>query len=493
MNAMKFFLSRFRDELDIECEDWELFGSVFPELLDADRSKNSRREAASRYGNHEPRTLLPCIKKSTRLPKQHEELIETIDVVVKASQKGRVTPTDALGRLTRRSREKTYAGIFESNLAVLVREARLYGGDFDRVSAPFLALFSQEETKKEITKHLREIWDLARKGNEDIHESADYAMLWRWCIHDVAKDQLVRYVRSLIVDGYRLRTVLGYQTVKHYADGWNKSAPYIVDDDEDAEDFRRGLGFVLSRDFLQEYAEMLRRTFPDTDSFSKNDFLSELKAIGAEYDDGDISDEAQLKAMVDAVTMCILAALVGPGSFARELGRPLPGEVDTVSGRQLGAPALMSVGCRLQPVVLTGENSDSYFTDQSIDAARIDKKNGNAIRVGRSADWLAEVTSAIRLTDSRVSRRHAEIFRSSGKWKLRDLETTYGTLVIRAAPHRPIALHSSLDEEGLEITLRPGDIIVPGAFSDDGTKIIPIGSAGRALRFEVEYGLDPLS
>lgn len=489
MNAMKFFLSRFRDELDIECEDWELFGSVFPELLDADRSKNSRREAASRYGNHEPRTLLPCIKRSPWLPNRHEELFETIDAVVQATQKGKVIPTDALGRLTRRSKEKTYAGVFESNLAVLVEEARIDGGDFDRVAAPFLALFSQEETKKEIRKYLREIWAFVRKGNEGIHESADYAMLRRWCIHDVAKDQLVGYVRFLIVEGYKLRTVLGYQTVKHYADGWNKSAPYIVEE----EDFRRGLGFVLSRDFHQEYAEMLHRTFPKNDSFSENDFWTELNAIGAEYDGGDISDGDQLKAMVDAVTMCILAALVGPGSFARELGRLLPGEVSTAFGRQLGTTALASVGCRLQPVVLTGESSDSYFTDQSIDAARIDKKNGNVIRVGRNADWLAEGASAIRLMGESVSRKHAEVFRSSGKWKLRDLKTTYGTLVIRAAPHRPIALHSSLDEEGLEITLRPGDIIVPGAFSDDGTKIIPIGSAGQALRFEVEYGLNPLS
>lgn len=480
MNAMKCFLYRFREELGIKCADRELFGSVFPELLDSGRSIDSQTQATSRYGKSEPRQLLACVAKSPMLPHECSELRETIRIIVRHSHQGKVVPADALRRLTKRSSARSYAGVFDSNLSALALKSRVEGEDFDAAASPFLAMFGQDDAKDDVRSLLRKAWTSARRGEaEEFAKARDG--LWRWCVHDVAKDQLANYLRSLIVNGFRRDTVLGTETVAHYRDGWNRSLSSNSPVPE--EDCRRGLGFVFSNGFREDFTVSLRETFPNADPFSERDFWDEMAALAAKYDDGEIDSKGELKVMVDAVTMCLLAAVVGPGSFSEELGWPLPGETETNAVKRTTSGILRTSNIRLQPVILIGERSDTYFTQQG-EHASLEPNDKRSVRLGRDYTWLDGGASSVRFDDERVSRRHAEVFRDRGKWFVRDLGSTFGTLVIKAPPRLPVLLHSYGTPS--ETDLVTGDIIVIAPLDGAGEMKLPLGLPNRALRFEVE-------
>ena len=486
MNAMKCFLYRFREELGIQCADRELFGSVFPELLDEDRSIDSQTQATSRYGKSEPRQLLSYVAKSPLLPREYSELRETIRIIGRHSHQGKAVPTDAIRRLTKRSSAKSYAGIFDSNLAELAQKSRIEGGDFDGAASPFLALFSQEDAKGDVRDILRKAWKSARGDDTEGFVKARNS-LWRWCVHDVAKDQLAQYVRSLIVNGFRRDTILGTETVAHYRDGWNRSMSSTSPIPEE-ENYRRGLGFVFSNGFREDFTASLCETFPNADPFSENDFWSEMAALAAHYDDGEIDSKGELKVMVDAVTMCLLAAIVGPGSYSEELGWPLPGETETNTVKRATSGILRTSNMRLQPVILTGERSDTYFTQEG-EHVSLKSNDKRGVRLGRDYTWLDGGASYIRFDDERVSRRHAEVFRDRGKWIARDLGSTFGTLVIKAPPRLPVLLHSHGTIS--ETDLVTGDVIVIAPLNAAGDVRLPLGLPNRALRFEIECTVVP--
>lgn len=513
MNALKFFLSRFKDELGLSCADWGLMGSVFPELLDENRTKESKEQSASRYGDASPVRLLSYIANSPRLGDGMDELLESIATVIRHSNRGNSEPIDAMRRFTRRSGEESFAGVFESNLAFLSEAARS-GGKFETAAKPFLVQFGSQKAKDEVRRALRDAWTSARRGNDDGWR-ASREKLWRWCVHDIAKDQLIQYFSVLATDCQRSGAILWWETIHHFEDDWNSYDAYAYDDGvEDCYTQRRGLGFVFSRDFEESFSQKLIHEFPYVDDESLREFWVEMRSLAISYDaeeDGSTlgangafslrveclvktllpsfnpkkhEDEMRmLGAMVDAVIMIVAASIVGPGSFFRELGRELPKELPTRPAIQYRSTPLSTVGARLQPIVLTGRRSDTYFTERA-DSVCIDKNDGIPIRIGRDPEWLDGRIASIRISDGSISRRHAEIVRSGGRWLLRDLGSKQGTLIIREPPKLPLRLYSP----GVvsEAVVGNGDIIVPAGSLDAKGLALPLGIPGRAFRFEIE-------
>lgn len=486
MNVLKFFLDSFKKELDLQCRDWELLGSLFPEIMEKG-TVPSREQATSRFADFEARKLLGSIANRIGDQDEYANLTSCISVVKKHSSNGRVVPVDAMRRLTRKKPSNALEKSFSEDLAALKQAACLKGSNerqhFENKAEPFLKKVTQEKAKQAVSKILTGIWRASKKIKDQ--ELKEYERQLRaWCLYDEAKRELVTYVKNLIIDGARENRVLGQEVLEHYEDGC-LLAEAAANDFDDNSNYHSGLGFVFSKKFHEAYAERLQMAFPYVTRNDMDDFQKEISELFEKYKAGDQKEE--VRAIFDAVTMCIVAAFVGPASCFYELGRGLPAGKETASTameKRASKRKPTTYRARLQPIILTARDE---WDLEGVEPLFLDKGSGDEIRLGRDASWIYEAPNWFESQCERVSRAHAKISSRGGAWLLTDCGSTNGTMIIKGgAGNIPKGSHVKLYNPGHETSKPLGneDIIVLAAF-DGGEEDIPYHFSGCAFRFEV--------
>lgn len=244
--------------------------------------------------------------------------------------------------------------------------------------------------------------------------------------HLMAKRQLLHAISAFVscssIGGQP--SPLGLAISEHYADAWNGGILHEYEDDADY----RGLGFLFASDFKGSFAELLERDFAwkMEDDTCMRQFNSEYDWLQSRFLSGELGSADELKLARTLVTMCIATCLVGPGSFARELGWK-PESLPTFTSELYVPSTTHGQAFQLQPIVLLSEDGTSYFTDAKPSTVF---GRDDVVHIGRpdgyDSAWLSEGTS-LPIQDGYVSRRHAVLQHDKRGWILMDLGSMNGT------------------------------------------------------------------
>lgn len=256
----------------------------------------------------------------------------------------------------------------------------------------------------------------------------------------------------------------------------------------------RGLAFLFSSEFKDAYIELLGREFGWKDDYYFAKFASELEACQWSYMSGELEDDDELKLMRSVLAMYVLAGLVGPGTFAGELGCATS-TVGTLRGGDDAFPIAHErvVRYQLQPIVFTGRDSWSYYTDVAEPIVFTSKE---IVRFGRTDDsdphWLEEYRG-VAIGDRSVSRKHAQLEHRGLEWCLTDLGSANGTIVIRGYRGGKIFRVAGFTDIERRIRVSTGDLFFfgPKAGYQYDTDRRPMATPevepfvrGKAFRFE---------
>jgi len=255
----------------------------------------------------------------------------------------------------------------------------------------------------------------------------------------------------------------------------------------------RGLSFLFTSSFKESFTTFLRREFGWKDDYYFSKFASEIEFCQWTYMSGELEDEESLELMRSIVAMYILASLVGPGTFAGELGCAQK-TFGTVRGTQAFSFARKKViKYQLQPIVFNGQGPWSYFTD---DADPIVFTSDEIVRFGREdrsdPHWLEE-HRGVALSDRSISRKHAQLEHRGNEWVLTDLASANGTIVLRGYNGGKIFRSSGFSDAERGIQVSTGDLFFfgpSGGYRHDvrsrsaSTPSVEPFVRGKAFRFE---------
>ena len=310
---------------------------------------------------------------------------------------------------------------------------------------------------------------------------------------DPAKEQFVQAVLESVTrttiagpDG-DVPSILGRSLAEHASDPW------IAGAGDEPNDYR-GLGFLFAEEFKEAFDAMVRREFGWQDDQLYATFWQEYRYLQDHYLSGVCSATEEARIIAALFTMCVLACLVGPGSYVGCLGFTGPEMVRTVVRMgSLNSSRRMADRYQLQPVVFNGHDARTYYTS---DESALVFGAADVVRFGRDAKWLGEDGArGVSFSDPDVSRRHAELRHSPKGWEIVDMGdgegSSNGTLVFRAFGG-PIFRKRGFSATERAIKIQSGDIIYiapPDGSSYDvelrrGRVLPEIGREHRAFRFE---------
>lgn len=231
---------------------------------------------------------------------------------------------------------------------------------------------------------------------------------------------------------------------------------------------------ILDESFWGEFERALKRTFPEDGLVGDQSYdalISELVYFNRDLQNQPSSDnEKRAFRSFDVLSTCLVAAMVGPGKLL-----PSIPDLDTDYIYTYHAPSIPSssgtsdVGWpTLQRIVLTGLEGGlcSYFT--KIDGSNLhsehgDRGGGDVLRIGFKQSWCEEAREYLYLSDSKISREHAEIRQEDGGWVI-ESKSQWGTLVVRGrSSDDPLSdLPRYLDKyaDDCKTTIRDGDILI---------------------------------
>ncbi|MDO4537943.1 MAG: FHA domain-containing protein [Coriobacteriales bacterium] len=381
----------------------------------------------------------------------------------------------------------------------------------DKILCDFANEWADDVEKAEFVDVAREIGVLSRRsrgaGTTEAHRLMS-ALSERRDVGDrlaKAKGQLVKaVVESLSRDSVTITYESDDETVtedipcvlapiieEHYDDPWGCYDVGLADG-ESVE--MRGLAFLFSNGFREAYITLLKREFGWKDDYYYAKFVAELESCQWAYMSGELSDEESRELMRSVIAMYVLAGLVGPGTFAEELGCSTSTK-GTSRGDDLPfAKKKSNVRFQLQPIVFTGEGVWSYYTDSM---GPITFTSDEIVRFGRMDNsdphWLEE-HKGISINNMNVSRKHAQLEHRGLEWFLTDLGSANGTIVLRGYGGGKIFRVAGYSEVERRIQVSTGDLFFfgpKGGYRYD-TTARPLTTPkvetlvrGKAFRFEL--------
>jgi hypothetical protein len=371
---------------------------------------------------------------------------------------------------------------------------------YDELLGDFAREWQNDPAKEHFVRRAGLLKTRAKKGTNIPRE--DIRIFVAPSGNDPAKASLVEAVQesvrrfSVTFDGVSHPQIIG-QTLEAHAND-----PWILGTADEESDFR-GLGFLFSDEFIESFDAMVKVEFGWQDEQLHGRFWQEYRALRQRFLSGSNNYRQEFDILVALFSLCVLACLVGPGSFIKELGFDSPDSIGTV--KPLRAPSLpggphpsggdpRSQSFQLQPIIFNGREGRSYFTS---DERPLVFGRKDIVRFGRDTEWLSEVSCrGISIMDPDISRQHAELRNGPKGWEIVDGGvdsdgSTNGILVFRAFGG-PIFRKQGFTERERTIKIESGDIIYiapPGGSSYDvesrrGCVDPEIGRRGRAFRFE---------
>ena len=388
-----------------------------------------------------------------------------------------------------------WASIFPRGLEVRDTRAKatnLGKRRFDQLLGDLAAEWRDDSGKQAFVAGAERVVKGARRGSRvPVEEVRPFVAVSNGAV-DPAKEQLVQAVwesvtRTVLPGTDGEASLLGCCLAEHASDPW------IVGTEDEVDDYR-GLGFLLSEDFREGFDAVIRREFDWQEAALYARFWQEYRFLQERYLSGMCTSEQEEQIIASLFTMCVLACLVGPGSFVGCLGFSEMDMVQTVVRlRPLGATPKTSVRFQLQPVVFNGYDARTYYTS---DEPAIVFGTQDVVRFGRDTQWMGEVSGeAVAFSDADVSRRHAELHHTAKGWEIVDVGdgsgSSNGTLVFRAFGG-PIFRKRGFSASERAIKIQSGDIIYiapPNGGDYDvelrrGRVLPEIGRTHRAFRFE---------
>lgn len=491
-NALHYLLvTRLKEEVGIREDNYLLWASLFPRGLDV---KDTRAKATN-LGKRRYDQLLGDLAAEWQDDSSKRELIERVAAIGTRSRRGSRVPEDDLHRLVAEAGGER--AIAELDTLLDEFEAGYAAGVHDRamLEGPLIAKTRTDDGAADVHAALGGLLR-AQTAGEDARRAARLEArdkLLALYVCDPAKQQLVDAVRASVerqtvcVAGVDAPSVLGRTLAAHASDPWVSGAGDEPDD-------YRGLGFLFAEDFKESFDAMVRREFGWQEQRLFVRFWQEYRYLQDQYLTGTCSAEREAQIIVGLFTFCVLACLVGPGSFAEELGFGKPDALKTVIRMDALQPsAHAQARYQLQPVVFNGHDGRTYYT---ADEPPVVFDAGEVVRFGRDGQWMGEIPcKAITFTDGDVSRRHAELCHTPKGWEIVDMGdgrgSANGTLVFRAFGG-PIFRKRGFTAEERAIKIQSGDIIYiapPQGASYDvelrrGRVLPEIGKEHRAFRFE---------
>lgn len=499
-NAMRLFFEELLKELELNgsVEYWELFATVFPQLHDMKR--NTRGPAVSREYSRKgfPFLLNKLGESLAGLDNPSlSDLRETIDLVDKderwLSRNG--MPDDkhhAIGMLRRMSREHAYSAVFDNNINDLVMASQRGASrtDLAQVEARFTRGIADPYIANAVKRRVSSMSTCVRLGEKGEEFEKGRRFLYRVCLCDPAKKQLVGYVRERVRSNH---TALGIQLDLHRPLARTQTGDIDLFDLEDGilEEEARVKGsfqFVLGNGFQKRFVRQLTKDFltewDDPDDFDKvvELFRLEMARLSkAYYTESSDNAADRYELLQDAVTMILVASIVGPGSFFPELGRTGITETPTTSDRAVSNRVRLEqvTAIRLQPIVVTDAGRASYYTDTE-GGVRLLETDADEVYIGRQPDFAkCEESGFLWVDKANVSRMHVRLHKVGHSWYIKDCKSTYGTWLLRGGKRI-----EDLSARPSEFKLEEGDIVLLAPYHN-GRVVLPVGKRGYAYRFEL--------
>ena len=491
-NALQYLLvTRLKEEVGIRQDNYLLWASLFPQGM----AVKDVRAKATNLGKRRYDQLLSDLAAEWADDPAKAAFVERAAQISTRARRGSHVPQDDLHRLVAApGTEREIAMLHQ----MLDSFQELYDAgcrDRTELERPFVRRMRDDDGVADVRAILLR-FQRALGGTQGQREEARQTaedQLWELLICDPAKAQLVDAVKqsvsrtTVLSGGQQVPALLGTELAAHASDPWNTGTTSEQND-------YRGLGFLFSDDFKESFDAMVRREFGWQEQRNFVNFWGEYRYLQERYLTGTCSEEEELDIVQTLFSLCVLACLVGPGSFVEEMGYELPGMADTVVELKVTPPAEHAAArYQLQPVVFNGHDGRAYYTS-SEQALVFDV--GDVVRFGRDSAWMDEAgCKPVMFQDVDVSRHHAELRHTSKGWEIVDVGdgsgSANGTLVFRAFGG-PIFRKSGFSAEERTIKIQSGDIIYiapPQGASYDVElrrgRIVPeVGRAHRAFRFE---------
>ncbi len=491
-NALHYLLvTRLKEEVGIRQDNYLLWASLFPQGM----AVKDVRAKATNLGKRRYDQLLTDLAAEWADDASKAAFVERAGQISTRTRRGSRVPEDGLHRLVAPAGGEREQAALRTMLDSY--QALYDAGCRDRteLERPFVLRMRDDDGIADVRAILTRL-QRGLAGPEEGRGQARLvaeAQLREIMVYDPAKAQLVEVVKTSVsrttmqVAGHEAQSLLGSVLAAHASDPWN------VGTSSETNDYR-GLGFLFSDDFKESFDSMVRREFGWQEQQCFVNFWGEYRYLQQRYLSGTCTEDQELDIVQALFAMCVLACLVGPGSFAEELGYELPGMADTVVELTVQAPSEHTQArYQLQPVVFNGHDGRAYYTAAE---APLVFDTGDVVRFGRDGAWMTEAgCRSVAFQDADVSRRHAELRHTSKGWEIVDLGegsgSANGTLVFRAFGG-PIFRKSGFSPEERAIKIQSGDIIYiappQGAAYDvelrRGRVVPEVGREHRAFRFE---------